>query len=298
MKSIIVNKLLLLPLLFAGIQPELCGQNLDSLLNEKMGQEETTYPAIFRSATLINSHSVYMLPAGTLDFRVEHRFGTLNQGAYEFWGLDYANIHLSLEYAVTDWLMAGIGRGTYEKTYDGFIRINTFKQASGSDPFPLSIALQSGLYINTLRYLKDFDDYRFAQRLEHVHQVLIARRFFNMISLQIAPSYLRRTPISSVLEQTDLFAMGTGVGVKITSNVSLNIEYFRLLNYKPQLKHRRSAHPLSIGFDLETGGHVFQLIFTNSLAMTEQGIIGGTTGRWLDGDIHFGFNISRVFSIR
>ncbi len=298
MRPFIVKRFMLLFLLIAGVQPFVCGQNLDSLLNEKMDQEETTYPAIFRSATIINSHSVYMLPAGTLDFRVEHRFGTLNQGAYEFWGLDYANIHLSLEYVVAEWLMVGIGRGTYEKTYDGFFRIKPFRQASGSEPFPFSLAVQSGLYMNTLRYLKDFDDYRFAQRLEHVHQVLVARRFFDVISLQISPSYLRRTPISSVLEQTDLFAMGTGVGVKITSNVSLNMEYFRLLNYEPQLNTADLHHPLSIGIDLETGGHVFQLIFTNSLAMTEQGIIGGTTGRWLDGDIHFGFNISRVFGIR
>jgi hypothetical protein len=274
------------------------GQDLDSLLNSKLDKRETISPAIFRSSSIVNSHSVNMLPPGTLDFRIEHRFGEINGGAYELFGLDNANIHFSFEYGFTDWLMAGIGRGTYEKTYDGFVRIKPLTQKSGAETFPFSLAWQSAVYVNTLRFLADLDGFSFAQRLEQVHQLMIARRFGNIISVQLMPSYLRRTPVPALPEQTDLLALGTGLSFRVTNGFSLNAEYFHLLNKDNALNPVQLYNPLSIGFDLETGGHIFQLIFTNSISMTEHGIIGNTTGNWLDGDIHFGFNVSRVFGLK
>lgn len=280
------------------IQPKVAAQDLDSLLNISMQEEETTEPAIFRSSTIVNGHSVTLLYPGTLDFRIEHRFGQLNTGTYELWGLDYAEIHLSFEYGISDWLLVGAGRGTYEKTYDAFFRVKPLTQTKGAKNFPFSLAWQSGMYMNTLRFIGDFDGYRLNQRLEHVHQVMIARKFGERVSAQLMPSYLRRTPIPALPEQTDLVAMGTGLSFKITNSFSLNVEYFHLLNEDNALNSVQLYNPLSIGFDLETGGHIFQLIFTNSLAMTEHGIIGNTTGNWLNGDIHFGFNISRIFGLK
>jgi hypothetical protein len=273
-------------------------QNLESMLDETMQGEETIEPAIFRSSTIVNSHSVNMLPTGTLDFRIEHRFGKINEGAYELFGLDNANIHFSFEYGFADWLMAGAGRGTYEKTYDGFVRVKPLTQKSGAETFPFSLTWQSSVYVNTLRFLADLDDFSFAQRLEHVHQLMIARKFGEVISVQLMPSYLRRTPVPALPEQTDLLAMGTGLSFRVTNGFSLNLEYFHLLNKDISLNPVQLYNPLSVGFDLETGGHIFQLIFTNSISMTEHGIIGNTTGNWLEGDIHFGFNISRVFGLK
>lgn len=274
------------------------GQELDSLLKTEFNTEETTEPAIFRSSTIVNSHSVTLLYPGTLDFRIEHRFGQLNTGAYEFWGLDNAEIHFSFEYGISDWLLIGAGRGTYEKTYDGFFKVKPLTQTKGAQSFPFSLAWQSGVYVNTLRFIADFDEYRLNQRLEHVHQVMIARKFGELFSVQLMPSYLRRTHIPALPEQTDLLAMGTGLSFEVTNSFSLNVEYFHLLNIDDALNPAKLYNPLSFGFDLETGGHIFQLIFTNSLAMTEHGIIGNTTGNWMDGDIHFGFNISRIFGLK
>jgi hypothetical protein len=288
---VLITALILVP--FQGAT-----QDLESMLDETMQGEETIEPAIFRSSTIVNSHSVNMLPAGTLDFRIEHRFGKINDGAYELFGLDNANIHFSFEYGFADWLMAGAGRGTYEKTYDGFVRIKPLTQQSGAETFPFSLAWQSSVYVNTLRFLAGLDDFSFAQRLEHVHQLMIARRFGDVISVQLMPSYLRRTPVPALPEQTNLLAMGTGLSFRITNGFSLNLEYFHLLNKDIALNPVQLYNPLSVGFDLETGGHIFQLIFTNSISMTEHGIIGNTTGNWLDGDIHFGFNISRVFGLK
>jgi hypothetical protein len=274
------------------------GQGLDALLNSEFETEETIEPAIFRSSTIVNSHSVTLPYPGTLDFRIEHRFGQLNAGAYELWGLDNAEIHFSFEYGITDWLLVGAGRGTYEKTYDAFFRIKPLKQTAGAENFPISLAWQSGIYMNTLRFIADLDGYQFTQRLEHVHQVMIARKFGKLFSVQLMPSYLRRTPVTAMPEQTDLLALGSGLSFEITNSFSLNVEYFHLLNKENSLNSLQLYNPLSVGFDLETGGHIFQLIFTNSLAMTEHGIIGNTTGNWLDGDIHFGFNISRIFGLK
>lgn len=270
-------------------------QGLDSLMQAEFNNPVTVEPTIFRSTTIVNGHSVNMLPGGTLDFRIEHRFGKLNGGLYELFGLDNASIHFSFEYGLTDWLMVGAGRGTYEKTYDGFIRVKPLTQKKGADTFPFSLAYQSSIYVNTLRYLADLDGFNFTQRLEHVHQLMIARKFGKIISVQLMPSYLRRTPIPALTEQTDLFALGTALSFRITNGFSFNFEYYPVLNRDRALTPVKLYDPLSFGFDLETGGHIFQLILSNSLAMTEHGIIGNTTGDWQNGDIHFGFNISRVF---
>lgn len=276
----------------------LVSQDLGALLEEELDEPDIIQPVIFRSPSIANGHSVNMLPTGTLDWRIEHRFGQINEGAYEFWGLDNANIHLSFEYGIADWIMAGIGRGTYEKTFDGFVKIKPLTQTSGAKDIPVSVAFQSGIYLNSLRFLAELPDFEFNQRLEYVQQLMVARNFGELISVQLTPSYLRRTPIPSISEQTDLFALGTGLSVRITNGLSINAEYYLLLNEDPSFGGSLLYNPLSISFDVETGGHIFQLIFTNSTSMTEHGIIGNTTGNWMDGDIRFGFNIARVFDLR
>jgi len=296
MKKFQVN-ILILCLLLGNYATALTGQDLDSLLNAEFGSDDPTYPTLFRSPTIANGHSVAMLPSRTLDWRIEHRFGELNSGVYELFGLDQANIHFSFEYGITDWLNAGFGRGTYEKTYDGFIKIRPLQQTGGSKVVPVSLVLQSGVYMNTLRFVGELPDYSFQQRLEYVQQIMLGRNFGDWLTLQLMPTYLHRNPNPSIPEQSDLFALGSGLSVRITNGLSINIEYFHLLNRDSSIGGSTLYNPLSIGFDLATGGHVFQLIFTNSTAMTEHGIIGNTTGNWLDGDIHFGFNISRVFQL-
>jgi hypothetical protein len=100
------------------------------------------------------------------------------------------------------------------------------------------------------------------------------------------------------LDPNDLWALGAGGRMKLTRRISLNAEYYYVMNSNNKYMSQPVHNPLSIGFDIETGGHVFQLIFTNSLAMIEKGFIGETTGQWTHGDIHFGFNISRVFTVK
>ena len=96
----------------------------------------------------MNGHSIERMPPGQLDFRISHRFGRINSGAYEFFGLDQSNIHFSLEYGILNWLMVGIGRGTYEKTFDGFAKFTIFRQSSGARVMPVSVSALSSVAVN------------------------------------------------------------------------------------------------------------------------------------------------------
>lgn len=273
-------------------------QNLDSLLMGQMEETREMTSATFKATRILNGHSIERTTEGQLDFRISHRFGTINSGAYEFFGLDQAHIHLSLEYGITDWLMVGLGRGTFEKTVDGFTKISLLRQSSGLRTMPLSLSYMAGIYVNGLRWEYSEIEPAFHHRLSYVHQVLIARKFSPGFSLQLTPSYLHQNLVASPSDPNDLFAIGAGTRLKLSKRISINAEYFYL--FKPDNESLTTPiyNPLSLGIDIDTGGHVFQIIFTNSVGMQENSFLGHTTGNWLDGDIHMGFNISRMFQLK
>ncbi len=271
--------------------------DLLDLLNENTDPEINFTTATFKSTRIMNGHSIEKMPPGQLDFRISHRFGRINSGAYEFFGLDQANIHFSLEYGILKWLMVGLGRGTYEKTFDGFSKITLLRQSSGEIEMPVSVAVLSSVAIKSLKWPDDTRINYFSSRLSYVGQVFVARKINQGLSVQLSPSYVHRNLVATELDPNDLWAIGAGGRVKLSRRISLNAEYYYLANPGTYMS-QQVYNPLSVGFDIETGGHVFQLIFTNSLAMIEKGFIGETTGSWGKGDIHFGFNISRVFTLK
>jgi hypothetical protein len=273
--------------------------DLMNLLNQETGAKTNYAFATFKSTRVLNGHSIERMQKKQLDVRIEHRFGRLNTGAYEFFGLDQSNIHLSLEYGLTNWLMVGLGRGNYQKTVDGFYKLSLFRQSTGAKNMPVSISVLSSIAVDGLRYnVGEGNTYFFSNRLAYCNQVLVARKFSEGLSLQLAPTLLHRNLVATELDPNDLFAMGMGGRIKLSTHVSFNVEYYYVLRPFYNIKHFDTTNPLSVGFDIETGGHVFQLLFTNSVAMIEKGFIGETTGSWGKGDIHFGFNISRVFSFK
>ena len=271
--------------------------DLMNLLNDD-SQKTTNYTtATFKSTRILNGHSIEKMPPGQLDFRISHRFGRINSGAYEFFGLDQSNVHFSLEYGILKWLMVGVGRGSYEKTFDGFAKFTVLRQSTGEKVMPVSVSVFSSVALRTLKWSDPTRTNYFTSRLSYVGQVLIARKISTDFSFQLTPSYVHRNLVATELDPNDLFALGAGGRMKLTKRISLNAEYYYLANPKTYMS-QKVYDPLSIGVDIETGGHVFQLFFTNSLAMIEKGFIGETTGNWAKGDIHFGFNISRVFTLK
>jgi hypothetical protein len=284
----------LLSLICLGIFAQ---DDLMNILNENTPSETNYTTATFKSTRIMNGHSIERMPAGQLDVRISHRFGTINSGAYNFFGLDQSNIHLGLEYGITNWLMIGVGRSEFEKTFDGFAKFSIFRQSKGAKEMPVSVSVLTSIALKTLKFPDQTRTNYFTSRLAYVGQVLVARKMNEIFSIQLTPSYVHRNLVATELDPNDIWAMGAGARLKITKRISLNGEYYYIANPKTYLS-QQIYNPLSVGFDIETGGHVFQLFFTNSLGMTEKQFIGGTTGQWKKGDIHFGFNISRVFTLK
>ncbi len=275
----------------------LYSQDIDQLLDEASGNQTEFATATFKSTRILNGHSIERMPAKQLDFRISHRFGQVNTGAYNLWGLDQANIHFSLEYGITDWVMVGIGRGTYEKTYDGFTKFSILRQSKGERTMPISLSYLTSFAINSLKWDQPNTLY-FWDRVSFVHQLLIARKFNERFSLEINPTFVHRNMVATEMDPNDIFSAGLGARFKLTKRISLNAEYYYVLPPAKDYRSSKTYNPLSVGVDIETGGHVFQIIVTNSLAMIEKGFITETTGSWTDAGIHIGFNISRVFSFK
>ena len=284
----------LLSLISLGIFAQ---DDLMNILNQDTLKEINYTTATFKSTRIMNGHSIERMPAGQLDVRISHRFGTLNSGGYNFFGLDVSNIHLSLEYGILNWLMIGVGRSEFEKTFDGFAKFSILRQSSGSKDMPVSVSVVTSAALKTLKFPDQTRTNYFTSRLTYVAQILVARKISEGLSVQLTPSYVHRNLVVTELDPNDIFALGAGARLKLSKRISLNGEYYYIVNPKTYLS-QQIYNPLSIGFDIETGGHVFQLFFTNSLGMTEKQFIGETTGQWKKGDIHFGFNISRVFTLK
>jgi hypothetical protein len=288
--------------------------DLMNLLNDSTTTEINYTTATFKSTRIMNGHSIEKMPPGQLDFRISHRFGTINSGAYEFFGLDQANTHFGLEYGILKWLMVGVGREKDQKTYDGFAKFTILRQSTGTKVMPVSVSVFSSValktekpiettrtfWISSVSPVNTIDTARinyFPSQLSYVVQVLIARKINQAFSVQLTPSYVHRNLVATELDPNDLWAIGAGGRMKLTKRISLNAEYYYVANPKARMS-QPLYNPLSVGVDIETGGHVFQLLFTNSLGIIEKGFIGETTGQWKHGDIHFGFNISRVFTLK
>jgi hypothetical protein len=284
-------------LLILSVSNPIWSQDIDQLLEDAEGSSTDYTTATFKSTRIINGHSIERMQEGQLDVRISHRFGELNTGAYNLWGLDQANIHFSLEYGITNWVMVGVGRGTYQKTYDGFLKFSLLRQSTGERNMPVSLSLFSSAAYNTLKWNKE-GTLNEWDRMTYVAQLLVARKFNERFSLEINPTYVHRNMVPTELDPNDLWSVGAGLRFKLTKRFSLLAEYYFVI---PPLNDYRSTttyNPLAIGVDIETGGHVFTIMLTNSLAMIEKGFIGETTGRWQDSGIHLGFNISRVFNLK
>lgn len=259
--------------------------------------------ATFKTTRLINGHSTENAAAGVLDFKISHRFGMVNKGAYELFGLDQASMRMGLEYGISDKLMVGVGRSTFQKQYDAFGKFKILRQATGGRwPSPISVSAVSTVMLKTLKWDDPKRRNYYTSRLSFANQLLIARKFNEGLSLQIMPSFIHYNIAQAATDPNDIFAIGMGGRIKLNKRLSFNVEYYHVLPISlvegEDYMLAGTHNSLAVGFDIETGGHVFQLHFTNSTGMTERSFITETTGDFFKGDIHFGFNVSRVFTIK
>lgn len=262
--------------------------------------DSTATIVTFESTRLVDQHTVETLAPRTLDFLISHRFGPINSMAYNAWGIDGpANIRFALEYSPTSRLMFGIGRCSNEKMVDGFLKFRLLRQSKDTG-IPLSLTLFAGSYYTTMKdgnkEANGFDKYQYASsRLSYCFEVMIARKFSSAFSLQIAPWFVHYNLVDHITDQNDAFGVAGLLRMKFTKRSAITFEYaYRINNYSLDVKYYDS---MSIGYEVETGGHVFQVHFTNSFGLNESQFFAHTDSKWNNMGIRLGFNISRKFSL-
>lgn len=291
------KKLFCVGTLFSLLMNKAAAQDTTDIMKMLESETESTTDyttATFKTTRLINGHTIENVGKRVLDVKISHRFGKVNGGGYELFGLDNATMRMGFDYGITNYLMVGIGRSTYQKTYDAFFKVKILRQSKGKRNMPITLSYVPTIALKTIRFEDTSRTNYFSSRLFFTHQLIIGRKFSESTSLQLMPTYTHRNLVQLATEPNDLIAIGIGGRQKLSKRVSLNFEYYYQL---PDYKLLNTTNSLSVGFDIETGGHVFQLHFTNSQGMSERTFITETTGLWEKGDIFFGFNISRVFTI-
>lgn len=279
-------------------------QDMDDLLSDLQSEVESSQDVIatFKATRVINGHSVEMLAKGDLEFRIAHRFGRLNSGAVDLWGLDLADNRIGFDYGITPWLMTGIGRSSFNNVVDYFLKARIVRQQSMPENIfqHFSINWFSNVMLDGRpnpigSWTEDID-----QRFSFAHQLIIGKKINERFSFQITPTAIYESYVPTAEDQNLRFALGTAGRVKLTNRVAITAEHFLRIPFdgsdiSPEFQNNNNS--FSIGFDIETGGHVFQLHFTNSRSMVERGFIQQTNGTWANNDIHFGFNITRNFTL-
>ncbi|MGZ5134543.1 MAG: DUF5777 family beta-barrel protein [Flavitalea sp.] len=265
-------------------------------LLQSLGKDSATKEYItsaFKSSRVINGHSMEFIGKGVLDFRILHRFGPVNQGIEEFFGLDQASMRMGFDYGLSKNLTIGFGRSTLQKELDGFIKYRLIHQSKGPGRSPVSMVLVTGMTIITQENDDPAKDVTFSDRSAYYYQAIVGRKFNQRFTLQLSPTLVHRNEVQ-LNDDNDTYALGIGSRFKLTKRVAFVVDYFYVFNGLPK---DQNYNPLSVGVDIETGGHVFQLHFSNASGMNERAFITETFNDWGKGEIQFGFNLSRVFNI-
>jgi hypothetical protein len=266
-------------------------QSLDDSLSTQ--QKHEVVSGTFKATQLVNLPTVESPGKKSLQFMIMHRFGKLNGGSYELFGLDNASIRFAFDYGITDKLSVGLGRSSEDKTFDGSLKYKLLQQTTGL--IPVSVSLYGLMTNYTQRYTdKPYLDARY--RTSYTTQVIIARKFSRNLSLEVVPAWMHFNLVPTAQDKSDVFAVSMGGRMKFTKRMSVTAEYNYLLPDQVVTTSVKSS--MSLGVDIETGGHVFQLVFTNASGMVGPYYLAKTTGTWGKGDIFFGFNVTRAFNFR
>jgi opacity protein-like surface antigen len=289
------NRLLLLILLAISVSYSSAQEDLMKLIEEG-AQVSTDYTtATFKSTRIVIGQSIEIPAPGDMMFIITHHFGAINSGYENLYGLKQATIRLGLDFGITRWLGANIGLNTDKNTWDGALKAKILRQSSGSKNMPVTLDLFGNMAVYTNKWENPERENYFSSRLTYAFQALVARKFGNAFSLQITPSLVHKNLVPTSEDKNTIFTLGAGARLKLSQRVSVNAEYHHL--FSGQVVSTKAYDSFSLGVDIETGGHVFQMFLTNSYGEYEQTFLTETRGKWSNGDIFLGFNITRMFTI-
>ncbi len=272
-------------------------ETVEQLMKEQDAQDDARRTELamgtFESSRLIAGHSVETSKKESLDLRISHRFGPIDGGFYEFFGLDNASVRVGLDYGITDRLTVGFGRSAWDKEFDFPVTYRIFQQSTGQHNMPVSVTVLGEWMIRTL---KDSEGNipSLGDMTSTALQLLIARKFSNVISAQVMPVWIHYVKTPQDGDPNDIFSIGLGGSVRILKRVRFNAEYYPLFSGN---KLSGTVSPFTVGVDIQTGGHVFQLFIGNATGTNERLLVTQTTERWDKGQLHIGFNILRVFPL-
>ncbi|MEE9348885.1 MAG: DUF5777 family beta-barrel protein [Flavobacteriaceae bacterium] len=244
----------------------------------------------FEALKIINIESTELAGEKEFYFLIAHRFGSLKNGFDDLFGLDVATIKFSFFYGVKDWLQLGVARSEFKKMYDINAKYRFMTQET--DGFPFTISGFSSIGINTVLKKRNFPKMTFNHRLTYLSELLISRKMNDNLSLQIAPIFIHENLVANPNQSNSQFALSLAGSYKISDSWSITTEYTPHLN---RATNSNFADALSFGLDWQVGGHVFQLMFTNSQPLNDSHYVTNATGVWEKGDVYFGFNLYRVF---
>ncbi|MEP7109558.1 MAG: DUF5777 family beta-barrel protein [Ferruginibacter sp.] len=286
---------LLLILLIINSSIIFAQDDLLSLVEKKDEKKKEYITNAFKSSRVINGHSMEFIGKGVMDVRILHRFGPVNSGFNNLFGLDQANMRFGFDYGISKNLTIGIGRSNVGKEWDGFMKFRPVWQAKGGRwPSPVSVVLITGATISTIPWADPTRKNYYTSRMAFYNEVIIGRKFNDKFSFQLAPTFVHRNLVQFASESNNVYALGIGTRIKLSKRTAFVVDYHYVILGLDKTIYK---DPLSVGFDIETGGHVFQLHFSNATGMNEKAFITGTTNSWGKAEIRFGFNLSRVFSI-
>ena len=246
--------------------------------------------AAFKGLKIVNFESTKLVAKKELTFIVSHRFGSIENGFDSFFGLDEAVTRINFVYGISDGFNIGFSRSSFQKIYEVSTKYRLITQKDNG--FPFTIVGFNEILINTALEKENLELLEFKHRLSYTAQLLISRKIDTNFSVELAPTFFHDNYVLIDEQDNSQFALGLGGRYKLGKRWSLNADYGWHLN---RADNSPFKNPLSIGIDIETGGHVFQMHFTNAQGMNTNTFLGQGSGDWSDGNIYFGFNLSRTF---
>jgi hypothetical protein len=261
---------------------------------------ETEYAEkTFWSSRIINGQSIETLSYGQLDFRLAHRMGRISSGPKSLFGLYQASSQFNLEYGISDRLMVGLASSTIDKLYCGMAKYKILRQSTGGKKMPVTLTWLSEVAVNSSALDYPDNNYYFSSRLTYTHQVLVARKFNERLSLQFSPTVIHRNMVKTAADKNTVFAFGLAGRYKVTRKMAITAEYYYLLpdQVVSLINSSKVTGPLSAGVEWFLGRHTIQIHLTNTQGMDEKSFITETIERWDKKGIHFGFNIATYFTL-
>jgi hypothetical protein len=251
-------------------------------------EEEKPLKNVFMGTRFINLHSANVPAKNELQMLIQHRFGDISGGFYDFFGLDYASMRLGFEYGITDDLNLGIGRSSYMKTFDSFVKYRILTQSS---TMPLTLTATVAGSFPTIKDVIPEEYSDFTEKASGDIQLHIVKSF-KKFAVQVSPGYIGTGYIPVESDSYSFFTVAFGGAVKLAKKVTFNIEY--LHRFEDEIDN---TNPFSASIDLGTSGHLFQIMISNVQQMYDQGIITNPEGGdWTEGHLFLGFNLIRAFN--